>query len=294
MKLEEIGEARASGRVAEVYADIRKVLRTTRTDLLFRVLAARGGYLAAAWEALRPNAATAYFERCADSLRMRMVPPMPADVPDLEEELDERGYEEERIDAIAGVLDAYLYSLPKCLILAAALRGALNGVRIGGAAPGSPDDLAPLREGPPASMPTPDPVGPDGSPEALRGLYAEIAASDPSGAVPDVWRALGRHPEFAALAWPFVKQELAGKGFEVTVDLSRGAAAAAAQEFPHPVTLDRGKAAALGLAEAEIDAIDRELGAFIHLIPKTASSIHLMKAALLGEGRVRRKPFENE
>ncbi len=294
IELEEVPEEAARGRVAEIYEDLRQVLRSTQVNLLYRTLAVHETYLAAAWEALRPNASVAYFERCADSLRMRMVPPMPEDVPDHAEALEDLGHPEERVAEIARILDVYNYANPRNLILAAALKGALNGVKIGGVKPGFPDDLDPLPSGPPASMPTPRLVDPAKAPEKARGAFGRIRAESPGGVLASVWRAVGHWPEYVELAWAFVREEQKKKGFEITVSLSQGAAAAAAQEFPHPVGLDRARARALEISEAELDLIDKKLDHFIHLIPRTNSSILLMKAALVGEGKVRRKPFEGE
>ncbi|OGL60387.1 MAG: hypothetical protein A3I72_12415 [Candidatus Tectomicrobia bacterium RIFCSPLOWO2_02_FULL_70_19] len=293
-ELAEVFEEAASGRVAGILGDVRQVLRVTQAAFFFRALAAHEAYLAAAWEALKPNASVAYFERCADSLRMRMTPPLPPDVPEHAEALEELGYPAERVAEVAGILEAYNYANPKNLILAAALKGALNGVRIGGVKPGHAGDLDPLPQGPPRSMRKAALVDPARAEGRVRALLEEIGRSSPGGAVGSVWRALAGHPEYLELAWAFVREESKKKGFEITVSLSQGAAAAAAQEFPHPVALDRARARALGLGEAEVDRIDRTLDRFIHLIPRTNVSILLLKAALLGEGRVRRKPFEGE
>ncbi|MBT4092551.1 MAG: hypothetical protein HOE85_01170, partial [Nitrospinaceae bacterium] len=136
--LDEVSEKAATGRVSEIYEDIKQTLRTTQVNFLFRSLAVHESYFAAAWEALRPNASIVYFERCADSLRMRMTPPMPEDVPDFEEELEEEcDYSEEQIKEINQILDIYNYINPKNLILVDALRGTLGGVKIGGITPGS-------------------------------------------------------------------------------------------------------------------------------------------------------------
>ncbi len=291
--LDEISEERASGRVAPVYEDLRGVLRSTQVNFIYRTLAVHETYFCAAWDALRPNASIAYFERCADNLRMRMVPPMPPDVPEVGEELEEDfDYSPEAIAAVDGVLDLYNHANPKNLILATALKGALNGMKIGGVQPGSSADTDALPAGPPASMRRETLVDPTAVSGALAALFEEIRAA--TGGLGSVWRALGHYPAFLERVWPFLKEEMAKPGYRITVTQSQGAAAAAAQEFPYPVELSRERVAELGVSESEIEAIDQKLDRFIHLIPRTNSLILLMKAALVGEGRVRRKPFEGE
>ncbi len=290
--LDEISEQAASGRAAEIYEDIRQTLRTTQVSFVYRTLAVHESYFEAAWEALRPNASITYFERCADSLRMRMTPPMPEDVPDFEEELDEEyGYSENRIEEINRILDVYNYGNPKNLILVAALRGALGGMKIGGVSPGFDEDLKPLTGGAFTGMTTPDLLESDEAGEEINEVYEQIRRETGFGGVPSIWRALARYPELINRAWDFVREEQKKKGFEITVSLSQGAAGAAAQEFPFSVELTREKVADLGMAENEIDLIEQKLDHFIRLIPQTNVSILLLKAAIAGEGKVRRKPF---
>lgn len=293
MTFDEITEERATGRVAEIYGDMRQILRSTQVNLIYRTLAVHEDYFCAAWEALRPNASIAYFQRCADNLRMRMAPPMPPDVPDIGEELeDDCDYSPQDIDAVDGILDIYNDANPKNLILVAALKGALNGMKIGGIRPGSEADTDALLTGPPASMRAENLVEPAGVDDSLGALYEEVREA--TGGLGSVWRALGHHPAFLERVWPFLKEEMAKAGYHITVTQAQGAAAAAAQEFPFAVALSRERVAALGLSESEIDVIDQKLDRFIHLIPRTNTLVLLMKAALVGEGRVRRKPFEGE
>ncbi|MEE9256164.1 MAG: halocarboxylic acid dehydrogenase DehI family protein [bacterium] len=293
IELEEISERDATGPLADIYEDIRQTLRVTQVNLVYRTLAVHEAYFAAAWAALRPNASITYFERCADSLRMRMAPPLPDDVPDIGEELEEEcGYTGEQIGRINGLLDLYNYANPKNLILVDALRGAIAGMKMGGVKPGFDEDLEPLPRGPHPSMIRPDLLDPSEAEGGAAEIFGRIRRETGFGSVPSIWRALARFPEFAARAWDFIREEQKKKGFEITVSLSQGAAGAAAQEFPHPVELSREKVLELGLGGEEIDLIERKLDHFIHLIPQTNVAILLMKAAVAGEGKVRRKPFE--
>ncbi len=290
---DEITEERATGRVAAIYEDMRQVLRSTQVNLIYRTLAVHEDYFCAAWDALRPNASIAYFERCADNLRMRMAPPMPPDVPEIGEELeDDFDYSPEDIEAVNGVLDIYNDANPKNLILVAALKGALNGMKIGGIRPGSEADTDALPTGPPATMRAENLVDPAGVDDSLGAIFREIREA--TGGLGSVWRALGHHPAFLERVWPFLKEEMAKAGYLITVTQAQGAAAAAAQEFPFAVELSRQQVAGMGLTENEVDVIDQKLDRFIHLIPRTNTLVLLMKAALVGEGRVRRKPFEGE
>ncbi len=293
-RLEEVPEAAAVGRTAEIYKDIRATLRTTQVGLLFRTLAVHQAYFEATWATLRPNASISYFERCADGLRMRTIPPLPSDVPDHEEELEGLGYSEDQVAEIAGVIEVYNYVLPKELMLAAALKGSLNGLKIGDVKPGFEEDLRPLSEGPPSSMRTPRLADPSLAEGETAGMFGDLQKRFGSEFVADLWRALGHFPDYLELVLPFLEEEMAKKGFEITVSLSQGAAGAAAQEFPFPVDLSRERALETGCAGEELDGIDRKIDHLIHLIPRTHTALLFLKAAVVGEGRVRHIPFEGE
>ncbi|MBT5946435.1 MAG: hypothetical protein HOG94_02070, partial [Nitrospinaceae bacterium] len=215
------------------------------------------------------------------------------DVPDFEEELEEEcDYSEEQIKEINQILDIYNYINPKNLILVDALRGTLGGVKIGGITPGFDEDLESLPMGAFPGMASPELVQPRDAGGEVGALFDRIQKETGFGGVPSVWRALAKYPEMMTRAWDLVHEEMQKKGFDITVSLSQGAAGAAAQEFPHPVELGREKVLALGCNDDEINLIQKKLDHFIHLIPQTNVSILLMKAAVAGEGKVRRKPFE--
>ena len=284
MEILEVTEEQADGRIREIFSDVQSVIRSTQVGSLYRSLAVHENIFVQFWEKVRNNLTSQYFERCAQNVRMRMIPPMPEDVPDFEEELLDEEYDDEKILSISRILDMYNYLGPKDLIFAIALKASLNGIGIGGTSPGSEYDLEVIPLGPPVEMPLPVLIDPQNlSDDFLNGVLAEKNEK----AIPDVWRALSNFPEFLKLISSFVLEQKSQKGFEITVDLSKGAAAAAAQEFPYKFVLETQK-----LSKDEILVLDQKLDCFIQVIPQTNVMIHLLRASLLGESRVRRDPFD--
>ena len=284
MEILEVTEEQADGRIREIFSDVQSVIRSTQVGSLYRSLAVHENIFVQFWEKVRNNLTSQYFERCAQNVRMRMIPPMPEDVPDFEEELLDEEYDDEKILSISRILDMYNYLGPKDLIFAIALKASLNGIGIGGTSPGSEYDLEVIPLGPPVEMPLPVLIDPKNlSDDFLNGVLAEKNEK----VIPDVWRALSNFPEFLKLISSFVLEQKSQKGFEITVDLSKGAAAAAAQEFPYEFVLETQK-----LSKDEILVLDQKLDCFIQLIPQTNVMIHLLRASLLGESRVRRDPFD--
>ena len=284
MEILEVTEEQADGRIREIFSDVQSVIRSTQVGSLYRSLAVHENIFVQFWEKVRNNLTSQYFERCAQNVRMRMIPPMPEDVPDFEEELLDEEYDDEKILSISRILDMYNYLGPKDLIFAIALKASLNGIGIGGTSPGSEYDLEVIPLGPPVEMPLPVLIDPKNlSDDFLNGVLAEKNEK----VIPDVWRALSNFPEFLKLISSFVLEQKSQKGFEITVDLSKGAAAAAAQEFPYEFVLETQK-----LSKDEILVLDQKLDYFIQVIPETNVMIHLLRASLLGESRVRRDPFD--
>ena len=284
MEILEVTEEQADGRIREIFSDVQSVIRSTQVGFLYRSLAVHENIFVQFWEKVRNNLTSQYFERCAQNVRMRMIPPMPEDVPDFEEEFLDEEYDDEKILSISRILDMYNYLGPKDLIFAIALKASLNGIGIGGTSPGSEYDLEVIPLGPPVEMPLPVLIDPKNlSDDFLNGVLAEKNEK----AIPDVWRALSNFPEFLKLISSFVLEQRSQKGFEITVDLSKGAAAAAAQEFPYEFVLETQE-----LSKDEILVLDQKLDYFIQVIPQTNVMIHLLRASLLGESRVRRDPFD--
>jgi hypothetical protein len=284
LEILEVTEEQADGRIREIFSDVQSVIRSTQVGSLYRSLAVHENIFVQFWEKVRNNLTSQYFERCAQNVRMRMIPPMPEDVPDFEEELLDEEYDDEKILSISRILDMYNYLGPKDLIFAIALKASLNGIGIGGTSPGSEYDLEVIPLGPPVEMPLPVLIDPKNlSDDFLNGVLAEKNEK----VIPDVWRALSNFPEFLKLISSFVLEQKSQKGFEITVDLSKGAAAAAAQEFPYEFVLETQK-----LSKDEILVLDQKLDCFIQVIPQTNVMIHLLRASLLGESRVRRDPFD--
>ena len=155
MDILEVSEEKAEGKIREIFSDIQSVTRSTQVGFLYRSIAVHENIFVQFWEKIRNNLISQYFERCAQNVRMRMIPPMPEDVPDFEEELLDEEYDDEKIISISRILDMYNYLGPKDLIFAIALKASLNGIGMGGTSPGSEYDLEDISLGPPVEMPFP-------------------------------------------------------------------------------------------------------------------------------------------
>lgn len=135
-----ITEAEATGEIAEIYADIRRVLGVEVVNLIWRHLAIHPGALPWAWGTLRPLYAdgtiTAEAAALHGDLDLPALPPMPTDV------LASAGLTDTDLSAIGNVLAAYDRTNAMALVALSALLGGLSdaaggagGTSHGGAAP---------------------------------------------------------------------------------------------------------------------------------------------------------------
>ena len=126
-RVEEVPEAIATGAVAAVYADIRRVLGVPFVALVFRVLASEPGRLEAIWADLGPNLGSDVAARAAK--RLVVQPPANLGL--------RRGGHGPNLDSAAAVatLRAYHHTNALNLIGLAALLDGVEGPRAPGHAP---------------------------------------------------------------------------------------------------------------------------------------------------------------
>jgi hypothetical protein len=119
--LPEIPEADATGRVAELYDDIRAVLGLPLVNLVYRHLAALG-CLEAAWTQLRPNLSDAAVDAAANEL----IAPARIDFPPFSAAaLEAVGLRHSEVATLLETFAAYNHANPRNLLALCAL---LNGV----------------------------------------------------------------------------------------------------------------------------------------------------------------------
>jgi hypothetical protein len=111
-------EADARGEIAEIYADIRKVLGTSVVNLIWRHLATMPGALPWTWATARPlylGAAPRHAESIRRTIALPVLPGLSADT------LLAAGIDEAELAMIGSVLDSYQYTNALALAVLSAL-----------------------------------------------------------------------------------------------------------------------------------------------------------------------------
>ena len=133
-------EADARGEIAEIYADIRKVLGTSVVNLIWRNLATMPGALPWTWSTVRPlyqGPAPLHAEAVRQTIALPDLPGLSADV------LAAAGLEPSGLKTIHDVLDSYHYTNALALVVLSALLAhfephAANPAKPGASAPPPP------------------------------------------------------------------------------------------------------------------------------------------------------------
>ena len=218
--LAELPEDQATGRIAEIYAEIRRFSGVPYVSSLQRHLATRPGLLEWTWDALRPAMAGGAIPEAGWRIARRIVLPPPDPVPS--GTLRAWGVDDASLRAIRAAAATFVRVAPVNLVMGACLKRLLSGERPSG--PGFPSGWTP-----PALLPAvPETLDPARLPEDRRAVLMRLATTvEGRPFVPGLYRQIAHWP--AVLAW--LADELAPR-FAAADTLAAGAAfrAAAGEE----------------------------------------------------------------
>jgi hypothetical protein len=190
--LAELAERDATGDIARIYAEIRKLSAVPYVSSMPRHLATRPGWLEWAWAALRP----VFADGAAQTTAWRLVgavdaPPLP---PLSAGALRVLGVDPDGARAIRAACESFVRVSPTNLVFSGLLRRLLAGERPAGAGSGGP-----------AWTPPPDPgalpplVDPARLPAEQRAVLLELGTQvDGRPFVPGLYRMLGNWPAYLA------------------------------------------------------------------------------------------------
>jgi hypothetical protein len=190
--LAELPEDAATGRIAEIYGEIRRFSGVPYVSSLQRYLATLPGVLEWAWDALRPAMASGIIPetgwRLAETVRLSPAAPVPAAT------LRQCGVTTGNLTAIRNIAANFVRVSPVNLVTGACLRALLTGLRPCG--PGFADTWTP----PDMLPPMPGNADPGTLSLAQRGVLMRFATEvDGRPFIPALYRQIAHFP--AVLAW---------------------------------------------------------------------------------------------
>jgi hypothetical protein len=217
--LAELSEASATGRIADIYDEIRRFSSVPYVSSLQRYLATLPGVLEWAWDAVRPAMASGAIPETGWRLAkaVRLSPADPVSSPTL----DDWGVDLSALSAIRNIAANFVRVSPVNLVTGACLARLLTGTRPSGS--GFPNVWTP-----PAMLPAmPGNVDPEQLPSEQRAVLIRFATEvDGKPFIPALYRQLAHFP--AVLAW--LADELAPRFAASETATARAAFRAAARQ----------------------------------------------------------------
>lgn len=275
----EILEEQATGRVKEIFDDIKQTLRISLVNYIYRALAVYPEFLDLAWTQIKPNISTYHAERGADEIRAKGR----LDVADHVNQLLQLGLSKEDQVEVERVIDTFNYVNPKGFLNVTTWRMSLEGSPVGGATV-APSDLRQIPRGIPSGMATLQMVERKKAPHDVAEVYDDIVATLRHGGVPSVYRCLGRWPPAVKLAWQIMKPILLSREFHSRADQLHELAVDAVKGFPYTVDVSRERLRReLGYNNDSIIQISSILDTFHALIPNVIVQMVTLKSAIFGK-----------
>lgn len=263
-----VAEREAADDIERVYHEIRQVLRVSGVHPCFQDWAGFGRSFPLLWDAVRENAASVAFERAADRLRADAVrsalrlPPTraTAEVP----------LGTSQLYQIGAALALYHYLNPKLLLLAAAVRLALDEAAV----PGSSDgDVRRLPRGVPPRMFPMELVEDDAGEDLVRQTFGDMRFTLAVDDIPPDFRTLALWPDYLAAAWAKLKPIVQSAEFGALATSLGAQAEALARTLPYRVKLARVDFAAVGDDDDAFIALTRRCEV---ILPKLILSVALL------------------
>ncbi|QDP41994.1 halocarboxylic acid dehydrogenase DehI family protein [Radiobacillus deserti] len=226
----EILESEATGRIKEVYEDIKEVLKVPVVNFVFRALAHYPTFLELAWEQVRPNMLSVNMEQSASRLQ---YPGISSVIPILPWS---QTYPTYILEQIRGTVDIFRYVNPKLLLITSAWIEALSNRPI----KGSGKQIGYIEPGINPMFPRIDLLHPIEADVPLQALLFDIAKTHQAMDVASDFRALARYPAFLKETWHYLKPFVKSSNYPILESrLKKRAVQAAHRHMPFPVIINR-------------------------------------------------------
>jgi hypothetical protein len=278
-----IQEEAASPAIGECFEEITAALGFPVVNVIFRAFAKYPRFLRLHWDFLRPNALTQDFFDKTEVIRRqaRAVVGDTLGVGDHRAVLRMRGSSDDALKRVRDVLDFFLYCDPFLLLIASALQSSLAGRPLAGKpwAHLLPHHTNPTR------FEDIKLVELEQAPPQVQAIYRELQEAHGLPFVPSDYRALGRWPEFLALAWDDWKKKVRTPAYETGVRELNELAVALAVDLPFAFALSTQTLTTAGFTPFQISDILATVDLFQGLLPGLIIDIAAFKMGLEGGRR---------
>lgn len=280
-----VPEAQATGRVAEIYQEIKQALGVPHVNLIFQAYGAYPLFLEMHWKAFRPLLATSEFFSLAQRLRADAYTRMHNyfKIPDLCEQMTELSFSVGARHELEQVVELFHYNNPPLLLLIAAQLEAFDK-RLGGK--DETGEAGTPKKGAAATHPIfnqkPVLVEDNNAPPATRKIFDEIKRELNLAILNTDYRAFARWPDFLSAYWPVLKGVTRSALYKENCLALRESALALPRELPLPLELTVEQLQDAGIKDEEVAAIIRITEKFMKVLSGLLLNVALAKIGMEG------------
>ena len=278
-----VQEEDASDAVRECFEEITAALGFPVVNVIFRAFAKYPRFLRLQWDFLKPNALTQDFYDKTEVVRRQTLSIVrdTLGVADQRAVLRLRGSSDDALRELRAVTDFFLYCDPFLLLIASALQSSLAGRPLAGK-PWA--HLLPYHTNPTRFQQV-KLVEMEQAPAPLQAIYRELMSAHRLPFVPSDYRALGRWPDFLALAWEDWKLKLARPAYATGVRQLNELAVALAVDLPFAFALSPQTLQRAGFTPPQISDILATVDLFQGILPALILNVAAFKIGLEGGHR---------
>jgi hypothetical protein len=272
-----VSEADATGRILEIYEEIKSDLGVPHVNLIFQAYAACPRFLELMWTMMRPVVATQEF--FATSYRLGAEAYTAThnyfSVPDLCEHIRTVHFSTGAQHEITDVVELFHYNNPLLLLIAAVQMQAFED---GPAHPRAADAGASH----PVFTQRPIRITEDAAPPPIRRIYEDMKRTLGLAYVNTDFQAFARWPDFFSVYWNGLKPVLTSPLYSESKHTLRESALAFAVELPNAPQLSLDQAQEFGIDHAEMTVATHITEEFLDALSGLLLNIAFAKIALEG------------
>jgi len=277
-----VPEEQATGRVAEIYQEIKQTLGVPHVNLIFQAYGAYPLFLELHWKAFKPLLATSEFFSMAQRLRADAYTRMHNyfKIPDLCERMTELSFKVGARHELDQVVELFHYNNPPLLLMVAAQLEAFDKP-VGGAQPpsGPQKGAAATRQ---VFEQKPVLVEDNAAPPATRKLFDEIKRELNLAVLNTDYRAFARWPDFLSVYWAVLKGATRSALYRENCLALRESALELPRELPLRLQLTVEQLQDAGVQDDEVAAITRITEKFLKILSGLTLNVALAKIGLEG------------
>ncbi len=280
-------EEQAQGKTKEIFNDIKDTLGTPLIHPFFNILAPFEPYFQKAWEQLKPNITSPYFETFSSQVRFQLEDGIKGNffMPDHIINLVRMGLQDYKKE-VQRIVGFFYYQDANLIILSACLNSAWVGSIIGGSVPSprgrySPPEIYRILRRMEIPLISEEEIA---TQEKIGSIFTDIQATLGTLYLPPDFRALACWPAYLEYAWTKTKPYLTHRKFAPLKQKVKDFLSQGIRDLPYSIRLSEEGVKALGVSQEQTEQLKRLLDHLHEGMVSTALALACLKVGLSIKG----------